>query len=116
MNWIFILACLLLLTFSLDPIQITSPHHLLVWKISNGVQLIRVNPYNTNVLVHEEKFYAYLNDSNEIYVPAIRLDTNRKQYMMSRHHLPIQSYPTVVPYDSKFTNLIEILNSRLSPI
>lgn len=119
MNWIFILACLLLLVFNLEPIRIPFRNKfVLIWSISDFC-IVQVFPHDVYVLIEGGVCYVYQRPtSDETYVSAIRLDTEHQHNVLNYKYLFewIEKIPRVVSYSSGLTDIVDILNHVRSKI
>lgn len=113
MYWIFIILCLLLLFFNLEPLKI--PFHnkfVLIWIVSH-FYVVRIFPHDIYILIDENVCYLYQKVSSEdTYVSAVQLDTNYQHKVLNYKYLLewMNQLPQVFTYPSHLINVIDILN------
>lgn len=83
----------------------------LLWRWRRFV-LVRLFPLDVHVLVDKGVVYRYLDASDDTYVRAVRVDTRTATRVLNPRYLMdwTEEAPVVVPYPSRLTGEVEILN------
>lgn len=114
MYLLFVILCLLLLLFNLEPVRgrPSHNHYSLIWTWNEYI-LLRILPQNWYVLIDKDILYLYMNtESIDTYIPAIQINTRRIHSILHYRYLLewIHERPLVQAYPPHMKDVLDILN------